>query len=465
MRRLLAYVAVLAAAATAVVLSLSSALPVASAAGGDMDAINALLRAADEEENPRIAVGLYQKVLALDPGHPFALNGYGGIIASLGDVPGSIKPLEAACAVDFPATALACYQAGLSHQMLGNYPAAMRHYSNSIRADKTFFHTYIKMAYLLANTGANKEAIQALQTAISLRPEVPTTYMYLGGLLNNVRQFDGAVTVYKRALDLDPANAEAHAALADTLSNMGRPAAAVAHFKRAWELGNDPAAAANAASGLLKTQRELCDWSDWDAILGAARTAVAAAVAADSPSPMAPYETLFLDLPPEQARLVAESWAAPNAEMSRRTATGVSVPAFKLSFSKLEKRPDAVASAAAAAEAKSQSTESKSNGAKKAEDEDEEDLELMKQMFGVDRDDSDDADSGSSGKTGGGDDSETVDLDTLLDLPAGSVAARIARRDREADSELGKASQWCRVAIEGTGRFHVRLRPSIALNK
>jgi len=179
----------------------------------------------------------------------------------------SLKSVRAAPRLDQVTTAsigaLRSYAAGLhANDILGDYPAAIRHYHHAIEEDSTFAMAYVQMAYSLMSLGgaANMaKADSALTTAFRLRDRLPRRERFnvegayystvtpdrrkaiaaleraveldstnydaansLGVARSNVRDYDGAEQAYRLALANAPNNGTILMNLADAYGWMGK---------------------------------------------------------------------------------------------------------------------------------------------------------------------------------------------------------------------------------------------------
>jgi tetratricopeptide (TPR) repeat protein len=91
----------------------------------------------------------------------------------------------------------------------------------------------------LLEAGDTPAAMQALHTALRLKPEYPETHNNLGFALAQSGHWADAVAQYEEALRLRPATARAHDNLGNALVQLNRLAGARAHFEEALRLRPD----------------------------------------------------------------------------------------------------------------------------------------------------------------------------------------------------------------------------------
>ena len=91
-------------------------------------------------------------------------------------------------------------------------------------------------ALSVAQQVQGKDAVPALQQAISLLPRDAELPSNLGALLSDAGRLEEAIDSYRRALSIQPDFADAHGNLGVALTRLGRYADAVASLQRALQL-------------------------------------------------------------------------------------------------------------------------------------------------------------------------------------------------------------------------------------
>jgi tetratricopeptide (TPR) repeat protein len=136
--------------------------------------------------------------------------------------------------------------------------------------------------------------------------------------------WDEAVAVYKKGLVMDDTNYRFHLHLADTLTNLRNLDDAIIHYERAIALS--PAKEqGEPIVGLWHVKTELADWSNWNDLLTKMKQAITSALASGQPSPLSPYQSLFLPLTQKEQLAIAESWSSRNIKEAR-TSNGITDP-------------------------------------------------------------------------------------------------------------------------------------------
>ena len=121
------------------------------------------------------------------------------------------------------------------------YRQAEEYFRQAIAADSKFANAYAGLADVYSMMGKNKEAGDAVRTALNLDPRLAEAHASLGcynlDFEFNVKSAEGE---FKRALELDPDYPVAHYWYGRLLNMRGRFDEAIVHLKRAIEL--DPTA-------------------------------------------------------------------------------------------------------------------------------------------------------------------------------------------------------------------------------
>ncbi|MGB1287140.1 MAG: tetratricopeptide repeat protein [Aggregatilineales bacterium] len=117
-------------------------------------------------------------------------------------------PLEAALAV--------------AYNNIGRYQQAIQHGDLAIRIDPMDPNARRSYSYPLIFTGRYNEAIEQLETAISINPNLTAPYFELASLYRRINNPEMSVALYNRVLEFEPSNARAYLRLCDTFAAAGR---------------------------------------------------------------------------------------------------------------------------------------------------------------------------------------------------------------------------------------------------
>ncbi len=115
---------------------------------------------------------------------------------------------------------------------------------------------------VLHQRGANSEALEVLQTALTLMPRDAMSYFFLGNALSALEQLWESVVAYRKAVEFNPDFAEAYHNLGASLQDLRRHQEAEDCFRRSLEINpNNPDAWRNLAN-VLKDLGRLAEAMD-----------------------------------------------------------------------------------------------------------------------------------------------------------------------------------------------------------
>ena len=182
------------------------------------------------------AKALYDRVLAIDPRQPDALN-----------------------------------LAGVAAFGLGEARAALDHLAASLKVRPDHAETHCNYANVLQASGRLEEARRHFHRAIALKPEMALAQRNLGNLCRLLGDRAEAEAAYRRAIEITGEDPEVLCYLGDLLDEEGRPEAATACYRRALAARPGSLRAALNLGALLQKRGRLAE------ALEATRAAVAAA--------------------------------------------------------------------------------------------------------------------------------------------------------------------------------------------
>jgi len=172
----------------------------------------------------------------------------------------------------------------------------------AVRSDRRLAVAWNDLGNLLAMQGELTEATASYRRAIAEAPEFAEAHNNLGNLLQMTGALEEAVARYRAAAGLRPGYAEAFRNLGSALRRLGRADEAMAALRTALEI--DPGFT-EAIAQLVHLSKELCDWSQLDALTAKLLEIVEAGSAAVNP-----FVFLSLGTTPRQQLLCAKRWAA-----------------------------------------------------------------------------------------------------------------------------------------------------------
>ena len=155
---------------------------------------------------------LYQKVLAAEPGNPFAIYALGSIALFRGDQAGAVPLLRHALAAGYEGENVYT-QLGIALQSMGRAEEAMEVYQAGIKKDPRNPRYPSNVSVLLAQKGDFEGALQMAQHALKLNPKFAPACMNAGFHLQSLGRLVQAAEMFERAARLQPHNTEVREAL------------------------------------------------------------------------------------------------------------------------------------------------------------------------------------------------------------------------------------------------------------
>ena len=281
---------------------------------------------------PGQAVPLFQRALALQPGHAVGLYNCAVALLALERNADAAEHLRRAVECQ-PGLALGHLNLGLALVRLGHADDAEESYRRALAADPALALAWNNLGMLLESRDRLDEAADCLQRSVTLGPADPAAWSNFAHVQQRRGDFAAAEACCRRALALDPVHPPALNNLGNLLKGMGRMAEAAGVLRRAvavtptaakpqehlgevlmtlgrWEeaeaalrraLALDPDSLP-ALLLLRQLQRELCDWRE----PGLGTRLLAAAEA--QPGLVPPFHWLLEADDPALHRRMAAAW-------------------------------------------------------------------------------------------------------------------------------------------------------------
>lgn len=189
----------------------------AEARSGQNQEVAALLKEAfarEEAGDFRGAIGVYQKVLRLEPKDARAMNTIAGLYGKLGEFEEEIVWAKRAIAEN-PEFNLAYINYGNALASLGRVKEARAAFEKAVQLDPKEPLAVYSLGVLAEQQEDFKAALELYRKSIELDPKFENGYFNLAAAYANLRRFDEAITVLKKLLDLNPRAEDAKAMLAD----------------------------------------------------------------------------------------------------------------------------------------------------------------------------------------------------------------------------------------------------------
>ncbi len=179
-------------------------------------------------------MGLYRRVLDLDPTNGAAARGLGRSMSEIGDKSAARIAFGRAIEND-PSSAESRNDFGVFLFRSDELDRSIEELIEAVRLDgsKPIYHENLGRAY--RKKGGTNEAERELAEAARLAPNDAAVWTALGHVRAAQKDVDGAATAFSTALTLDPASEDAASALGNVLADAGKLAEAEAALMTAIE--------------------------------------------------------------------------------------------------------------------------------------------------------------------------------------------------------------------------------------
>ncbi len=184
------------------------------------------------------AAGIYESILAADPGNVDALHLLATLRLQQGDAANALRLANATIARR-PDVADAHANRGSALQAMERFGEAAHAFRRAIELQPEAAHFHYNLGNALRADGDKPGAVATYRKAIELVPGLAQAHSNLGATLSELGRFDDAAAACERAVTLAPDYADAHYNLGNAHREAGRFDAAVAAYERTLAL--DPA--------------------------------------------------------------------------------------------------------------------------------------------------------------------------------------------------------------------------------
>lgn len=161
-----------------------------------------------------------------------------------------------------PTHAGSLYSLALIHKSRGDYEAALQCWRTAVENNPGQDQAYTAMGKLLALLGRTTEAVEAFDEALAIRPSSADALNSRGLALVQLGRPHDALASYNQAIAAQPDLGIPQINRAHLLNAMGHTEAALADYDQGLRLVPGDAKAMGAKVG---AQRQICDWSDYEA--------------------------------------------------------------------------------------------------------------------------------------------------------------------------------------------------------
>ncbi len=131
------------------------------------------------------------------------------------------------------------FERATEHHFAGRLPEAELLYRTILRRYPDHPDTIQRLGLIAHQTGHSQAAIDLIERAIALNPNVAEYYCNLGAVLQSLNRWEGVIAAYQKAIALQPDSAETFNNLGTALIRMGNPREAAAAFQHAIALRPD----------------------------------------------------------------------------------------------------------------------------------------------------------------------------------------------------------------------------------
>jgi len=119
---------------------------------------------------------------------------------------------------------------------VGDFKNAIEEVNKAVAIHPDLADSYVYRAFILKNAGKRFEAIDNYSKALKIAPDLPRVRYDLAQTLRSVRMYEPAIEEYLRAIEIDPVKPEAYNNLGITYVEMKQFEAAVPCFKKVIDI-------------------------------------------------------------------------------------------------------------------------------------------------------------------------------------------------------------------------------------
>lgn len=172
------------------------------------------------------AIKSFDAAILLDPMNADLYVRRSKTFSALGRIDDALRDLNFAYELA-PAAKRTLLYLGEAHQKAGNIRKALEFYDKAIAANGEYDDAYARKAMLLAETGKNNDALDAIDRAIAVTTNKPERFwVQKGDIFDMAGKTSNALECYDKARELAPRLAEAWKKRAITLKKLGKAAEA-----------------------------------------------------------------------------------------------------------------------------------------------------------------------------------------------------------------------------------------------
>ena len=182
------------------------------------------------------AIAHFEKAIAIRPDFLEARNNLGNVLARLNRLDQSIVQFEKVLEVSRHKAEpylQACYNIGVSLQLLNRHEEAIPHYARAIAIKPDYAEAHNNLGDALMKCKRPHEALVHYERSAAIRPDLAEAQNNLGVSLHALNREIEAIAHFTKALVIRPDYADAHANLGLALESLGRIEEATRAFEKA----------------------------------------------------------------------------------------------------------------------------------------------------------------------------------------------------------------------------------------
>jgi tetratricopeptide (TPR) repeat protein len=196
------------------------------------------------------ALGYFDKALALDPNHDYALSSKGEALDRLGRHKEAVEYYERVLASNITDFYGSNMNKGISLLGLSRYPEAVEHFDELLAVNPNDIDALLNKGVALYKIGKYEESVTYFDKVLALDPNNFHSLLNKGAALTDLGKYQEAITYYDRLIAEYPNYHEAFVNKGVALGKLGRYQEAIGYFDKA--LGENT----SASSTLLTNSRQ-----------------------------------------------------------------------------------------------------------------------------------------------------------------------------------------------------------------
>jgi len=213
---------------------------------------------AAQSKNPKLAVELIGKAIAINPNNSAYYSNRGNALKELGCCEEAVASYDRAIKIK-PDYADAYYNRGIALQELKRLEEAVASFDRAIQIKPDYASACSNRGIALQELKRLEEAVASFDRAIQIKPDLAEAYSNRGTALQELKRSIDAVASYDSAIKINPDYVDAHYNRGVALKDLKRYEEAVVSFDRAIQLKPDYAEAYSDRGAALQELTRLED--------------------------------------------------------------------------------------------------------------------------------------------------------------------------------------------------------------